>query len=165
MPYNLLMLVPVEIASFAIDPMRNVPLIILKELHGARTVPIPVGNTEASTIAMGSLDTASQRPLAIDLVKNMMESLGGTLQKVVISDFKDLTFYAHLYVCTDNSVRVIDCRPSDALSLSLRCDTQMFIDETVFEKTQPDYISSPRDRLRKMIAERDTLNFGSHYLE
>ncbi|MFW5774779.1 MAG: bifunctional nuclease family protein [Chitinivibrionales bacterium] len=159
------MLVPVEIASFAIDPTRNVPLVILKETNGARAVPIPVGTTEASAIAMGSLETISERPLAIDLARIIMDSLGGRLEKVVISDYKDQTFYAHLYIVAANSIQVVDCRPSDALSLSLRCDTRMFIDERVFEKTQPDYISSPRDRLRKMIAERDTLNFGSHFLE
>ncbi len=159
------MLVPVEIASFAVDPTRNVPLIILKEINGNRTLPIPVGNTEASTIALGSLNTASERPLAIDLAKNLLESLGGKLQRAVITDYEDQTFFANLYIITANSIQIVDCRPCDAISLALRCNTRMFVNEGVFEKTRPDYISSSKDRLKKMITERDTLNFGSHFLE
>ncbi len=159
------MLNKVEIASFAMDPSQNIPIIILKELGGERTVPVSVGSTEASSIAIKYLDIASDRPLTIDLAKLIINELGGTLKRVVIHDLVELVFYANIHIATNNSVHVIDCRPSDAIALAIRCGCDIFVEDKVFEKNSVGHVLSDKDRLKRNITNIDTLEFGNYYLE
>ncbi len=159
------MLIPVEVASFAIDPSRNTPLVILKENSGSRSIAISIGPMEASAIAIKSLDVAPSRPLTIDLARIIMEDLGGRLEKVVVYDYIEDTFYAHLHIMANNRMYVIDCRPSDALALALRCKQAVFVEESVFGKNSPEQHRSDRDMLRQSISSMDTFDFGRYYLE
>ena len=159
------MLNKVEIASFTVDPSQNIPVVILKESGGERTIPISVGSTEASSIAIRYLDIASDRPLTIDLAKAILKELGGTLKRVVIYDLVELVFYANLHIATDRSVHVIDCRPSDAIALSLRCGCDIFVEDAVFEKNCAGRVVSEEEQLRSTITGIDTLEFGKYYLE
>jgi bifunctional DNase/RNase len=159
------MLVPVEVASFAIDPSRNTPLVILKESGGSRSIAISIGPLEASAIAIKSLDVAPSRPLTIDLARVLMEELGGSLDKAVVYDFRDHTFYAHLHVVARNRAHVIDCRPSDALALALRCGRPILVDDAVFDKDQPNRHQSEKETVRQTIANLNTLDFGRYFLE
>lgn len=159
------MLVQVEVASFAVDPSQNMPLVILKEKGGKRTIPIVVGSVEASAIAIKSMDVASMRPLTIDLVMIIMRELGGTLRRVVIYDLVDQVFLARLQVSTSTGVHVIECRPSDGISLALRSDSRIFVEDVVFEKNESVDSLSEAELLRKNIVGVDTLEFGRYYLD
>ncbi|MDO5576863.1 MAG: DUF151 domain-containing protein, partial [Fibrobacter sp.] len=77
------MLIQVEVVSFAVDPSRNIPVIILKETSGERTLPVAIGPLEASAIALESLKVPVEKPLTIDLAKIIMEQLGGVLSRAV----------------------------------------------------------------------------------
>lgn len=159
------MLNKVEIASFAVDPSQNIPVVILKETGGERTIPISVGSSEASTIAIKHLDITTDRPLTIDLTKLILTELGGTLKRVVIYDLIEMVFYANLHIATGKSVHIIDCRPSDGIALALRCGCEIFIEDIVFEKNSAGRVLSEKERLRNTITGTDTLEFGKFYLE
>jgi bifunctional DNase/RNase len=159
------MLIKVDIASFAVDPSQNIPVIILKENAGERTIPLSVGSIEASSIAIKYLDIKSERPLTIDLAKLIIKELGATLKRVVIYDLVDLVFFANIHLATEKSVHVIDCRPSDAIALALRCDCDIFVEDAVFEKNITGHVLSDKERLKKNITGIDTLEFGKYYLE
>ncbi len=159
------MLIKVEIVSFAVDPAQNMPVIILKESCGERTIPILIGSSEASAIAIKSLNIASDRPLTIDLARIIMKELGGTLQKVVVYDLVENVFYAHLYIGMQKTRHVIDCRCSDAIALALRCNSDIFVDDQVFDKHGNNQYVTEKEKLRQNIADRDTLDFGRYYLE
>ncbi len=158
------MLVQVEISSFAIDPNRNSPVLILKEISGNRSLPVPIGPLEASTIAMESLKVSPEKPLTIDLLKIVIEQLGATLNRAVIYDQIDQTFYAHLQIGSGNSVISIDCRPCDAIALALRCKKPLYVKANVFDK-QAGKDLSERDIIRKSISSIDTTEFGRYILE
>ncbi len=159
------MLVKLEVASFAVDPSQNIPIVILKEQGGERTIPISVGSSEASAIAIKYLDIKSERPLTIDLVRNVLEHMGGVLKRIIIHDLVDSVFLAHLQIATENSTHIVDCRPSDAIGLALRCGCDIFIEEAVFEKNGGSPMVSEREKIRQTIANLDTLDFGRYYLK
>jgi bifunctional DNase/RNase len=158
------MLIQVEIASFALDPNRNTPVIILKEANGDRTLPVPIGPLEASAIAIESLNVVPEKPLTIDLVKIIMEQLGGSLSRVVISDMVERSLLARIHVKTGTGISVIDCRPCDAIALALRCNVDIFIDDRVFSHSSNDS-SSEKEQLRRRIRSIDTIDFGKFFLE
>ncbi|MFP4165338.1 MAG: bifunctional nuclease family protein [Chitinispirillaceae bacterium] len=159
------MLVQVEVASFAVDPARNAPLVVLRETGGIRSVAIPIGPLEASAIAIHSLQVEPDKPLTIDLVKIMIDELGATLRRVVIYDVIEQSFHARLQVQTGSAVKVVDCRPCDGVGLALRFDSPIFIDETVFNKLQSGSNLSESEQLRKNIRTLDTTEFGRFVLE
>lgn len=159
------MLIKVEIISFAIEPSQNLPLVILKECGGERTIPLVIGSSEASAIAIKSLNVVPERPLTIDIAMLIMKELGGVLKRVIIYDLADQVFYARLQIAKENSIHMIDCRPSDALALALRCNSTVFVDNNVFEKSKINSQVSEKEKIRKNIANIDTLDFGSYYLE
>jgi bifunctional DNase/RNase len=161
---GVIMLVQVEVTSFAIDPNRNSPVLILKEVSGSRTLPVPIGPLEASTIAMESLKVSPEKPLSIDLVKIMIDQLGGTLNRSVIYDQVDQTFFAHLQISTGNSVISIDCRPCDAIALALRCKRPLYVKDCVFDKQLGKAVSE-KEMIRKNISSIDTTEFGRYILE
>ncbi|NLP00942.1 MAG: bifunctional nuclease family protein [Fibrobacter sp.] len=158
------MLVQVEIASFAMDTSRNSPVIILKEVSGKRTLPVPIGPLEASAIAIESLNVTPEKPLTIDLVKIVLEQMGGALSRVVIYDVQEQSLLCRLQVANGRSVLFIDCRPSDAIALALRCGSPVFVQDSVMEKFAPEKMSEA-EKLRNNIASIDTTEFGRFFLE
>jgi len=158
------MLVQVEISSFAVDPTRNTPLLILKEISGNRSLAVPIGPLEASTIAMESLKVTPEKPLTIDLARIILEQLGGHLSRAVIYDLVDQSFLAHIQISTGTSVVSIDCRPCDAIALAMRCKSQLFVNDCVFEKISGKVLSE-NELIRKNISSIDTTEFGRYILE
>lgn len=159
------MLKKAEILTFGIEPSNNMPLIILKECNGERTLPIPAGTAEANSIALKTLGISSDRPLTIDLTIDIVEKMRGTIEKVVIDDLSNNVFYAKLHITMAKGAVVIDCRPSDALSLAIRAECPIFIDEGVFDKAENGKILSDGEKIRKTISETATLDFGRYYLK
>jgi bifunctional DNase/RNase len=159
------MLIRVEVTSFGIEPGQNIPLIILREIGGERSLPILIGSAEASAIAIKALDINSERPLTIDMAKLILLELGGTLERVVVYDLIDQTFYARLHIATGKSMHLLDCRPSDAIALALRCDCPIFVEDSVFDKNENKKTLSEKEKLKRSIANLDTLDFGRYYMD
>jgi bifunctional DNase/RNase len=159
------MLIKVEFASFAVDPEKNTPLIILKEISGARALPIPIGPLEASAIAIETLKVKPEKPLTIDLAKSILEVLGGRIARVIIHQGSETSLMARIEIEAQGTVTATDCRPCDAIALALRCRAPIFVRDGVFEKFASGGNLSETDKLRSHIAALDTLDFGDFYLE
>jgi uncharacterized protein len=171
------MLIKVEFSSFAIDPDKNTPLVILKEANGTRMLPLPVGPLEASAIAIKTLDVTTEKPLTIDVAKCILEELDGSLARVIIDAETGGSLFARLEIVAQSgqsargTIRNINCRPCDALALALRCETPLFVRETVFETvvrngtTPAGKKPSEFEKLRTSISSLDTMEFGSYYPE
>ena len=153
-----------EISSFALDPGRNTPVIILKEKSGERTLPVPIGPLEAGAIAIQSLEVTPEKPLSIDLARLLLEQLGGTLRHIVIHDIVNQSLLARLHVTSENGTSVIECRPSDAIALAMRCGARIFVEERLFI-TGNSGAESPEQQLRKRIRTMDTIDFGTYFME
>ena len=128
--------VQVELSKIIINEAVDQQIIVLKELHGDRSFPIVIGMTEALAIERRSKGISLPRPMTHDLLASVIEQMDGRVEKVVISDLTNGTFYALLYVDVDGNKLEIDSRPSDAIALSAGMDVQLFVDEEVFQKTQ-----------------------------
>lgn len=156
------MLIKVEFSSFALDPARNTPLVILKEANGDRMLPLPVGPLEASAIAMKTLDVTTEKPLTIDVAKCILEELCGSLARVILEVETGSSLVARLEIAANGTLRHVICRASDAIALALDCKAPVFARETVFEAIGHAG-EKPREdeKLREHVSSIDTLEFGS----
>jgi len=130
------MLHEVNIASMAIDPTSNTPIIILKSVKGDQAVPIWIGLLEATSIASALRDIKFDRPMTHDLFKNFIDNLEMVVSKVEVCDLKDNTFYARIYFESENKSFDMDARPSDAIAIALRFGAPIYVDDKIFEKSQ-----------------------------
>src|SRR3982750_2412702 len=102
------------------DPITNMPIVILRDKDGQRVLPIWVGIFEANAIALQIENVATPRPMTHDLLRNVIRALKANVQKVVVCDLQENTFYALIYLDLAGDVLAIDARPSDAIALALR---------------------------------------------
>ena len=130
------MLHEVNIASMAIDPTSNTPIIILKSVKGDQAVPIWIGLLEATSIASALRDIKFDRPMTHDLFKNFIDTLEMVVSKVEVCDLKDNTFYARIYFVSEEKSFDMDARPSDAIAIALRFGAPIFVDDKIFENSQ-----------------------------
>jgi uncharacterized protein len=130
------MLHEVNIASMAIDPTSNTPIIILKSVKGDQAVPIWIGLLEATSIASALRDIKFDRPMTHDLFKNFIDNLEMVVSKVEVCDLKDNTFYARIYFVSKDKDFDMDARPSDAIAIALRFGAPIYVDDKIFDKSQ-----------------------------
>ncbi len=130
------MLHEVNIASMAIDPTSNTPIIILKSVKGDQAVPIWIGLLEATSIASALRDIKFDRPMTHDLFKNFVDNLEMVVSKVEVCDIKDNTFYARIYFVSKDKSFDMDARPSDAIAIALRFGAPIYVDDKIFDKSQ-----------------------------
>lgn len=126
----------VKIRGLMMDPVTNMPVVVLRAVQGAGTLPIWVGIYEANAIALEIEKVQTPRPMTHDLLKNVLMGLNVHVQKVVVSDLKDDTFYAVIWMEREGQTMSLDSRPSDALALALRLDCPIFVDEEVFKTSK-----------------------------
>ena len=131
------MQIEMTIKGLMVDPITNMPIIILRDKDGQRVLPIWVGVFEANAIAVQIENTASPRPMTHDLLKNVIEDLQGRVERVVVSDVKDGTYYAIIHLSVRGDAVAIDARPSDAIALALRAKAPIFAEEHVIEQAKP----------------------------
>ncbi|MCS7212730.1 MAG: bifunctional nuclease family protein [Candidatus Calescibacterium sp.] len=124
------------VATVIVDQVTQTPAVILKEENGERFLPIWIGINEANAIMMELEKIKFERPLTHDLMKNIFNTIGMKLKKIEVCDLKSSTYYAILYVEHNGKEYQIDSRPSDALALALRLDSEIYVDELVFDKTR-----------------------------
>jgi len=127
-------LVEVNVINVAIDIKSKMPVIVLKEKSGDKTLPIWIGLFEAQSIALAMENIKPPRPLTHDLAKSLIEKLKGKVDKVVINDLRNNTFYAKILIRQNGEDIQVDSRPSDAIALALRLKVPIFIEEEVLDK-------------------------------
>ena len=110
----------VEIKGLMLDPSSNVPIVILRDIQSQLFLPIWIGVFEANAIALRIEGIEPPRPMTHDLLRSVVDQLGGTVEKIVISDLRESTFFAMIHVKNDGRSVAIDARPSDAIALALR---------------------------------------------
>ncbi len=124
-------MIEVVIDSIRVSLMSQQRIVMLRDIDGERQLPIWIGPWEAETIAIELQDTELARPLTHDLLRNVIEELGGKVTNIFISELKDNIFYAQLNVQLGSRKLQIDCRPSDAISLAVRVKVPIYVDEAV----------------------------------
>ena len=128
--------VEMKIRGLMMDPVTNMPIVILKDVNGSTVLPIWVGVYEANAIALEIEKVTTPRPMTHDLIKSLLLGLSTSLRKVVVSELKDDTFYAVIWLDRDGELISVDSRPSDALALALRMDCPIFVDEQVLKNSK-----------------------------
>lgn len=130
--------VQMQLARIIISEISDQQFIYLKEVEGDRQFPIVIGIFEATSIDRRVKHFPSPRPLTHDLVCNVVESLGGELDSVVISELKDHIYFARLRIKRDGELVEVDCRPSDAIAVAVSCDPHLpiFVAEDVLDELQ-----------------------------
>ena len=124
----------VEVKALVMDYIQKTPVVLLQDPTSERAVPVWIGHNEAQAIAYGLQAREFPRPLTHDLLKSMIVSLGGELEKIVIDSLHDSVYYATLFVRDlDDVVHEIDARPSDSVALAVRSEAPIYIAEEVFQ--------------------------------
>jgi bifunctional DNase/RNase len=127
--------VEMKIRGLLMDPVSNHPIVVLKDVNGSAILPIWVGPYEAHAIALEIEKVATPRPMTHDLIRNLLLGLEAGVKKVVVSDLKEDTFYAVIWLERNGELISVDSRPSDALAIALRLDCPIYVAEAVL-KTQ-----------------------------
>jgi uncharacterized protein len=127
--------VEMKIRGLMMDPVSNMPIVVLKDVGGNSILPIWVGIYEANAIALEIEKVSTPRPMTHDLIKTLLLGLGTGMRKVVVSELKDDTFYAVIWLEKEGELISVDSRPSDALALALRLDCPIFVDDAVLKNS------------------------------
>jgi uncharacterized protein len=157
------MLVEMSVKGLMVDPVTNMPIVILRDAENQRVLPIWVGPVEANAIALQIENIAPPRPMTHDLLRNLVADLGATLVRVIIADLRDNTFFAYLELHRDGEVQLLDARPSDAIALAIRAKAPVFVDTKVLDQARSVDVSSEQadqERLQRWLESLDPDDLG-----
>jgi len=126
-------MVEMKVEGLTLDPLTNMPIIILKDSTGSKALPIWVGYFEANAIALEIEQVSTPRPMTHDLLKNLIQNMKAEVNHILVSELKDNTFYAIISLVYEDITLTIDSRPSDAIALALRTKSPIFVEEKVIE--------------------------------
>ena len=138
------MLLEMSVKGLMVDPVTNMPIVILRDADNQRVLPIWVGPVEANAIALQIENIAPPRPMTHDLLRNLVADLGATLARVIIADLRENTFYAYLELHRGGEVQFLDARPSDAIALAIRAKAPVFVDTRVLDQAKS--VDVPNDQ-------------------
>jgi bifunctional DNase/RNase len=130
------MFVEMKVKGLALDPLSNLPIIILRDEDDKRSLPIWIGIYEANAIALELEKIETPRPMTHDLIKNILETIEARVLKVMVTDLKENTFYAVLHLQAGGTEYTVDSRPSDAIALALRVGAPIYVEEDVVRKAK-----------------------------
>ena len=128
--------VEMKIRGLMLDPNTNMPMVVLKDARSERVLPIWVGIYEANAIAVEIEKLAAPRPMTHDLTRNLIHALNGTLEKVTITELRDDSFFAALWIRQGKEQVMVDVRPSDAIALALRADCAIYVAQSVLDSAK-----------------------------
>ena len=162
------MMVKAKINGLALDVTSNSPVVVLAPEEGDLVLPIWIGHFEAWAIAMELSGVTSKRPLTHDLLNGIIDQLGGKVDKIEVTELKDQTFFAKIYVSRNGQSLEIDARPSDSIALALKSKAPIFVNEELFQKRpegstdthEPYDPEALKERLRNLNPE----DFGKYSL-
>jgi bifunctional DNase/RNase len=137
--------VEMKIRGLMMDPVTNMPIVILKDIGSDTVLPIWVGVYEANAIALEIEKVTTPRPMTHDLIKNVLVGLESQVQKVVVTELRDDTFFAVIWLERDGHIISVDSRPSDALALALRVDCPIYVEDQVLKSSK--LAANPADRV------------------
>jgi bifunctional DNase/RNase len=137
------------VRGIALDPITNMPIIILKDVEERKALPIWVGIFEANAIALELEKVSTPRPMTHDLMRSILDGLGVNVRQVTINDLKDNTFFAVIELSRDGTVVNIDSRPSDAIALALRVNAPIFVTEEVLAQAKSVEIAEEKEETDK----------------
>lgn len=154
-----------EVKALIVDPIANMPVVILRDADDKSFLPIWVGVFEANAIALQIEGVRTPRPMTHDLLKESISRLDASVERVVITKLVENTFFAEIHLLAGGRSLVIDSRPSDAIALALRTSSPVFVEESVLEKSQAQDDSAEaqsHERLRKWFEEADPESLGKY---
>lgn len=155
--------VRMEIKGLMLDPNTNVPIVVLRDEEGAVFLPIWIGVFEANAIALRLENVATPRPMTHDLLRSALEKLGAHIEKVVISELRESTFYARIHVQRDGDAVEIDARPSDAIALALRSEAPIFVLAPVLAAAQAvNLATTDEEKLREWLEKVSPEDLGKY---
>jgi bifunctional DNase/RNase len=158
-------MVKMEIKGLLMDPVSNMPVVVLRDSTNGVFLPIWVGIFEANAIALQMEKISTPRPMTHDLLKNLLSELDAKVERIVINDLRDNTFFARIHLLRGDTRWNVDSRPSDAIALALRVDAEIFVEEEVLEKSKtlrPDGDETDPDRLKKWLEEVNPEDLGKY---
>ena len=157
--------VEMKIKGLMVDPVTNMPIVILKDERDERVLPIWVGIFEANAIALRIEEIETPRPMTHDLLRNLLDSLEASVEKIVVSELKDNTYFAQIHLDVGGTRREIDARPSDAIALALRTEAPIYVEQDVLEQSRSldeDGEPSDSERLRRWFENLDPDDFSKY---
>lgn len=157
--------IEMKIKGLVIDPISKMPIAVLEDLNSERMLPIWIGVFEANAIALKIENIATPRPMTHDLMKSFLDNLNIVVEKIVVNDVKDNTFYAQIHCRHNDEVFTIDSRPSDAIALALRMNGRIYVNEEVVEKTHSlkfDEKLEDSEKLKKWLESLKPEDFGKY---
>jgi hypothetical protein len=137
--------IEMTIKGLTIDPITNMPVVVLREQEGQRVLPIWVGVFEANAIALQIENVQTPRPMTHDLLKNVLDDLNAQVARIVVCELKESTFYATIYLRMGDRLTAVDARPSDAIALALRTGAKIFVEQSVIESVRSNEQKESKD--------------------
>jgi bifunctional DNase/RNase len=164
------MLIEMKVSGLTIDPITNTPIVILKSMQENKAIPIWIGLFEASAIATELEKIVFSRPMTHDLFSECLKVLNVKINRIVIADIRNNTFYANIYLSKEGQDFTIDARPSDAIALALRAAAPIFVDDSVLEKSRSidfgmkitDLDKLKEDKVKEFLENLSAEDFGKY---
>ena len=160
------MFVEMKVRGLALDPVSNMPIIILRDEEEKRSLPIWVGIFEANAIALELEKIATPRPMTHDLIKNIVESVEAKIEKIVVNDLRENTFFALIHLRLGEEEITVDSRPSDAIALALRAGAPIFVEEDVVRRAKSVEVapkeSDDQEKLKEWLENLKPEDFGKY---
>ncbi len=166
------MLVEAKVNGLAIDMSSNSPVVFLTPDDPKKILPIWIGHFEAHAIMSELRGITSKRPMTHDLLQRVIKSIGGTIEKIAVTELKDQTFYAKIFLKSNDEVFEIDARPSDSIALALKAEAPIFVNDELFQERDVDEEESsetPEDsydpeKLKERLRNIKPEDFGDYSL-
>ena len=161
------MFVEMTVKGLTLDPLTNMPIVILKDMEDKRVFPIWIGLFEANAIALELEKITTPCPMTHDLIRDIITGINATVTKVVVNDLKNNTFYAVIHLSLDGNNIVIDSRPSDAIALALRIGAPIYVSTEVVNKARSIDMtkeSEDTDQLKEWLENLRPEDFGKYQM-
>ncbi len=157
--------IEMKIKGLVVDPISKMPIVVLEDPGSERILPIWIGVFEANAIALTIENVATPRPMTHDLMTNFLEKLSISIEKIVVNDVRNNTFYALIHCRHNENPLVIDTRPSDAIALAPRMNSPIYVEDDVVQKAHSlkfDDNLEGSEKLRKWLESLGPEDFGKY---
>lgn len=157
--------IEMKIKGLVVDPISKMHIVVLEDLNSERMLPIWIGVFEANAIALKIENISTPRPMTHDLLKSFLDKLNISIEKIVVNDVRDNTFFAQIHCRNKDQIMTIDSRPSDAIALALRVEAPIFVENEVVKKAQSlkfDDNLEDSEKLKKWLEGLKPENFGKY---
>lgn len=163
-------MIEVDVEGLALDMATNSPVVILSPVGFDKVLPIWIGHAEAWGIAMQLSGVDSKRPLTYDLLRKIINTLNARVERIEVTELRDQTFYAIIYISHNDQQYEIDARPSDSIAVALKTGAKIYVNEALFhlekDDTSPNMPETPNDpeTLRERLKRINPEDFGKYSL-